>query len=106
MKRVLCVSVAVALLALLALAQFRDVVPLSPAGIDAKAKGGNWLFGTSCVPCDMNCDDDINSFDIEPFLDLLFDPKAKPCDTCTGDVDGNGDINAFDIEPFLECLFP
>ena len=58
-----------------------------------------------CEPCDMNCDGDINAFDIEPFLDLLFGP-GKPCDTCTGDVNGDGVIDAFDIEPFLNCLFP
>ena len=58
-----------------------------------------------CDPCDMDCDGDINAFDIEPFLGLLFDPNAKPCDTCTGDADRNGTVDAFDIEPFLECLF-
>jgi hypothetical protein len=59
-----------------------------------------------CDPCDMNCDGDVNAFDIEPFLDLLFDPKAVPCDICTGDVNADGVIDAFDIEPFLACLFP
>ena len=72
--------------------------------------GGFWAIGGGdnppCDPCDMNCDGDINAFDIEPFLDLLFDPNAKPCNTCTGDVNADGNINAFDIEPFLECLFP
>ncbi len=53
----------------------------------------------------MNCDGDVNAFDIEPFLDLLFDPKARPCDTCTGDVNADGNIDALDIEPFLNCLF-
>ena len=64
-----------------------------------------------CVVCDMNCDDEINSFDIENFLDLLFNPAVQPC--CgtraipghTGDVNRDGVINAFDIDPFLECLF-
>ena len=71
-------------------------------------RGAVWVLfldGVRCDPCDMNCDGIINAFDIEPFLDLLFGP-GEPCNTCTGDVDGNGDINAFDIEPFLECLFP
>ena len=44
-------------------------------------------IGGACDPCDMNCDGDINAFDIEPFLDLLFG-GGVPCDTCTGDVDG------------------
>ena len=68
--------------------------------------------GEDCNPCDMDCDEDVDAFDIEPFLDLLFDPNVQPC--CgnrgeagsTGDTDGDGDIDAFDIEPFLECLFP
>ena len=59
----------------------------------------------ACDPCDMNCDGEVNAFDIEPFLDLLFG-AGQPCDTCTGDVNGDGVIDAFDIEPFLECLFP
>ena len=77
-------------------------------GGDFELIGGFWAAagGDSppCGPCDMNCDGDVNAFDIEPFLDLLFG-GGVPCDTCTGDVDGNGVINAFDIEPFLECLF-
>ena len=58
-----------------------------------------------CDPCDMNCDGAIDAFDIEPFLDLLFQ-GPPPCAECTGDVNGDGVIDAFDIEPFLECLFP
>ena len=71
--------------------------------------GGFWAIGGGdnppCDPCDMNCDGDINAFDIEPFLDLLFGP-GKPCAPCTGDANADGQINAFDIEPFLACLFP
>jgi hypothetical protein len=59
----------------------------------------------SCNPCDMNCDGSIDAFDIEPFLELLFDPSAQPCNSCTGDVNGDGAVDAFDIEPFLNCLF-
>ena len=47
----------------------------------------------------------VAAFDIEAFLDLLF-RGARPCDACTGDVNGDGAIDAFDIEPFLNCLFP
>ena len=61
--------------------------------------------GGQCEPCDMNCDGDINAFDIEPFLDLLFG-GGTPCAPCTGDVNGDGNVDAFDIEPFLNCLFP
>ncbi len=48
-KRGIAATVVVALLALPAMAQSRDVVPISPAGIDAKPQGGNWLFGTCPV---------------------------------------------------------
>ncbi len=40
----------------------------------------------------------------EFFIDIPFNGEA-PCNTCTGDVDGNGEINALDIEPFLVALF-
>ncbi len=65
-----------------------------------------------CVPCDTNCDDQINSFDIEPFIALLFDENLEPCCGARGDIGGTGDtngdglINSFDIEGFLDCLFP
>ena len=55
---------------------------------------------------DLDGDGNINAFDIEPFLDLLFGQNPDPCNTCTGDANADGDINAFDIEPFLNCLFP
>ena len=72
------------------------------------ARGAVWVLfldGVPCDPCDMNCDSEINAFDIEPFLDLLFN-NATPCGTCAGDVNADGIIDAFDIEPFLNCLFP
>lgn len=59
----------------------------------------------SCDPCDMNCDGQVNAFDIEAFLGLLFDGEL-PCGPCSGDVNTDGVIDAFDIEPFLACLFP
>jgi hypothetical protein len=58
----------------------------------------------SCHPCDMNCDGNIDVFDIEPFIGLLM--GATPCGVCTGDVDGNGQVDPLDIEPFLRCLLP
>ena len=38
-------------------------------------------------------------------VNLLFN-RGTPCNTCTGDANGDGNIDAFDIEPFLDCLFP
>ncbi|MCH7871969.1 MAG: hypothetical protein IID33_09750 [Planctomycetes bacterium] len=67
-----------------------------------------------CVPSDLgdlNCDGQINAFDIEPFLVALFDPKEyavryPECDINLADINGDGSIDAFDIEPFLDLLFP
>ena len=60
---------------------------------------------------DLNCDDVINAFDIEPFLVALFDADSYDelypnCNINRADINGDGEINAFDIEPFLELLFP
>ena len=71
-------------------------------------RGAVWVLfldGVPCDPCDMNCDGEINAFDIEPFLDLLFN-GGVPCNTCTGDVNGDGIVSAFDIEGCINCLFP
>ncbi len=38
----------------------------------------------------MNCDGAVNALDIEPFLDLIFDPSAVACSPCAGDVNGDG----------------
>ena len=53
----------------------------------------------------MNCDGEVDAFDIEPFLDILFGGGGR-CDSCTGDANDDGNVDAFDIEPFLNCLFP
>ena len=60
---------------------------------------------------DLNCDGQIDAFDIEPFLVALFDPKGYPgqypdCDINLADINGDGSIDAFDIEPFIDLLFP
>ncbi len=60
---------------------------------------------------DLNCDDVINAFDIEPFLVALFDADSYDelypgCNINRADVNGDGEINAFDIESFLGLLFP
>ena len=57
------------------------------------------------VPCDTNCDGVVDTFDIEPFLGLLFN-NEEPCGACAGDTNGDGVVDAFDIEAFLICLFP
>ena len=83
-----------------------DDYDLTPGAAEFTNNAGEsgTIVGDECDACDMNCDGEVDAFDIEPFLDLLFGP-GKPCGECTGDVNGDGDIDAFDIEPFLECLF-
>ena len=81
-----------------------DGVPGLPCVVDM----GVYEFDGSvcpCDPCDMNCDGVVNAFDIEPFLDILFN-NLRRCNFCTANTNGDGAIDAFDIEPFLECLFP
>ena len=58
---------------------------------------------------DMNCDGEVNAFDIDPFVLALADPAgyaaAWPnCDIMNGDVNGDGVVNAFDIDPFVDLL--
>ena len=60
---------------------------------------------------DVNCDGNVDAFDIEPFLTALFDPEAYAaeypnCDVAQADMNLDGSVNAFDIEPFLAVLFP
>ena len=60
---------------------------------------------------DMNGDDSVNQFDIEPFLLALFDPdqyrkrypKIDP--NVTGDINCDKQLDALDIEPFIGLLF-
>ena len=59
----------------------------------------------------VNCDGNVDAFDIEPFLTALFDPDAYAaeypnCDVAQADMNLDGSVNAFDIEPFLAVLFP
>jgi hypothetical protein len=60
---------------------------------------------TACDPCDANCDGDVNTLDIQPFVDLVLGGSSA-CDTCTGDTNGDGSVNVLDIEGFVDCLIP
>lgn len=75
--------------------------------------GAAYLFDASDTssPGDVNCDAEINAFDIEPFLLALFDPLGyavafPDCDNNNADINGDGTVDAFDIEPSLDLLFP
>ena len=58
---------------------------------------------------DLDCDGDVDSFDIDPFVLAVTDPIAygqqfPDCDYLLGDLDCDGDVDAFDIDPFVVCL--
>jgi len=62
---------------------------------------------------DLNCDGQVNAFDIDPFVLVLTPtPPNYPeyyavypgCDALLADVNGDGLLNAFDIDPFVDLL--
>ncbi|MBL8877534.1 MAG: hypothetical protein JNG88_00315 [Phycisphaerales bacterium] len=58
---------------------------------------------------DMNCDGEVNNFDIDPFVLALTDPDAYAaqfpnCDAMNGDTNNDGVLNNFDIDPFVALL--
>ncbi len=91
-------------------------------------QGGNFTLqvvdlGPTCTPdvicpgagCpgergDANCDGLVDFFDIDAFLQALFDPTGYAATFCGGsncavDVDCSGGVDFFDIDAFLACLF-
>lgn len=66
-----------------------------------------------CAPAfpvgDLNCDGQVNNFDIDSFVLALTDPSgyaaAFPgCDILNGDINHDGVVNNFDIDPFVALL--
>lgn len=56
---------------------------------------------------DVNCDGEINAFDIDPFVLVLTDPgeyEVLGCDPMLADINGDGVVDVFDIDPFVELL--
>jgi uncharacterized protein (TIGR03790 family) len=72
----------------------------------------NW-FDEACVALssgDLNCDGEIDSFDIDPFILAMLDLEAYQdlfdgCDWRTGDMNGDGIVNGDDIQGFVDELF-
>jgi hypothetical protein len=58
--------------------------------------------GCAFDPCDTNCDNVVDAFDIEPFISVLLGNPG--CSPCAADVNGDMVVDAFDIEPFIACL--
>ncbi len=88
----------------------------SPGNTGMSYSSGDWVHLTAnIVLCrdytagDLNCDGDINAFDIDPFVLALTDPAAyaaafPTCDYMLADINGDGAVNAFDIDPFVALL--
>ncbi len=58
---------------------------------------------------DLNCDDSVNFFDIDPFVLAITDPAAyeaayPDCDIMLADCNGDGLVNFFDIGCFVELI--
>jgi subtilisin family serine protease len=58
---------------------------------------------------DLNCDGQVNAFDIDPFVLALTSPETYAttfpnCDYMLADANCDGAVNAFDIDAFVVCL--
>jgi hypothetical protein len=58
---------------------------------------------------DLNCDGEVDGFDIDPFFAALADPTAwqaqyPGCDILNGDINNDGAMDGFDIDPFFVLL--
>ncbi|MFH1748868.1 MAG: M14 family zinc carboxypeptidase [Planctomycetota bacterium] len=100
-------------------------VPWTPtqAGTDYKVRVraywagsgyGNWdssddIFEVTDVAYpvgDMNCDTNINAYDIDPFICALsaqcdYESMYPDCDRMLADCNGDGDVNSYDIDTFI-----
>jgi subtilisin family serine protease len=61
------------------------------------------------TPGDLNCDGNVNNFDIGPFVLAITDPAGyaeqyPDCNHLAGDVNGDGEVNNFDIGPFVALI--
>ncbi|MBL8877811.1 MAG: hypothetical protein JNG88_01725 [Phycisphaerales bacterium] len=62
-------------------------------------------------PGDLNCDQQINNFDIDPFVLAITNPAAYAasnpgCLISNADCNGDGQVNNFDIDAFVDLLQP
>ncbi len=65
--------------------------------------------GAAFPPGDMNCDGDVDFFDVDGFVLAVTDPDAyeatyPDCDILLADINGDGLVNFFDIDPFVELI--
>ena len=74
----------------------------SPSMSNGSVSGGQAGLGL-CDPCDLNCDNFRDYFDIPIFADALVQ-GVPTCSACAGDVDGNGLFNGNDIQLFVRGI--
>lgn len=83
--------------------------------------GGDWDFYWqidnvsviecgSYIPCDSNCDEAIDGFDIDAFVmaltnQALYESTYPECSyLCNNDINDDGAVDGFDIDLFVACL--
>ena len=64
---------------------------------------GSYAYG------DLNCDQSVDAFDIDPFVLALTAPDAYEaafpgCNITLADIDGDGAVSLFDIDPFVDLM--
>lgn len=88
---------------------FRSEFSLDPDGPNDGANIELYL-GAPIVLGDVDCDGDVDFFDIDPFVDALNHPAGVnwpyPCPWQNADCDGDGDVDFYDIDPFVALLGP
>jgi hypothetical protein len=67
------------------------------------------VFMQDTHPGDMNCDGQVNNFDISAFVQAVSDPYGyvadhPDCNWLNGDINGDGNVDNFDITPFVRLL--
>ena len=77
-------------------------------------RGAAWVLFLGLTG-DMNCDGEVNNFDIDPFVLALtsagheppfddYDAAFPDCDGMLADCNGDGSVNNFDIDCFVDLL--
>jgi hypothetical protein len=58
-----------------------------------------------CLPGDVNGDEAINGYDIDPFVDVLINPADATAEQrCAADANRDGIVNGYDIDAFVSLL--
>jgi hypothetical protein len=70
---------------------------------------GDGVMDACETPGDLNCDGEVDAFDIDPFVLALTAPeiyaaKYPQCTLVNADCNGDGQVDAFDIDPFVALL--